>query len=370
MSEHLQKNLQYRRASLFMLAVITLILVGGALKLTTSVVLPFMIAVLLTFVLEPLIILLGKIKIPRLIASVVIVVSIGIAVYFVVLLLINSFRTIATLYPKYEVRFEEIYQTIAKTFNLPYDEHLTLFDNLWGQLNIRTKVQTAAFQFSESMVGFLKDTVMVTLFIVFLLLEIGHFKHRAEVAFSKTFPGGFTPIINAIVLHITRYLSLKFFVSLATGVLVGIGLKFIGLDFPVVWAVLSFILNFIPTVGSIVAGGGVFIFALVQFYPDPGPVVAAGLIMLIVNFVIGNIIEPKVQGDQLGLSPFIVLVSLLGWGWLWGFAGLILAVPMTVIVKIFCEHIPGLESVSIMIGSYKAAVLKEELQQEHPEEKV
>jgi len=75
--------------------------------------------------------------------------------------------------------------------------------------------------------------------------------------------------------------------------------------------------------------------------------------MLLVNFIIGNILEPQIQGDNLGLSPFVVLVSLLAWGWLWGFAGLVLAVPMTVIVKIVCEHIPLLEPVAILIGSYK-----------------
>jgi predicted PurR-regulated permease PerM len=116
-----------------------------------------------------------------------------------------------------------------------------------------------------------------------------------------------------------------------------------------------FILNFIPTLGSIAAGIGVILFSIVQFYPEPGPIMATIIIMLSANFVIGNILEPKIQGDHLGLSPFVILVSLLGWGWLWGFAGLILAVPMTVIVKIICEQTPGLEPVSIMLGSYKAA---------------
>ncbi len=365
MTDHIKKNVQYRRASLVMLGLITLILVFGALKLTSSVVLPFVIAVLLTFVLEPLIILLGKLKIPRILAAIAVVLGIGFAVYMVGLLLFNSIKTIATLYPKYEVRFEEIYRMIAETFDLPYDEHLTLFDNLWNQLNIRSRVQIAAFQFSESFVVFLKDSMMVTLFIIFLLLEIGHFKHRAEVAFARTFPGGLTNIINSIVHQTTRYLSIKFFISLATGLLVGFGLHVIGLDFPVVWGVLSFILNFIPTIGSIVAGLGVFIFSLVQFYPDPGPVIASGMVVLGANFIIGNIIEPKVQGDNLGLSPFVILVSLVGWGWLWGFVGMILAVPMAVITKIFCEQIPGLEAVSIMMGSYKAAMRKEEqLEQE------
>ena len=355
MKDHAKSTMNYRRASLFMLGLIALILTGGALKLTAPVVLPFVIAVLLTFVLEPLVAVLTKIRIPRAIASVLIVLMVGMAVYAAGFILFKSVGSIATLYPKYETRFTEIYRRIAETFDFAYDEHLSLFENLWSHLNVRTKVQSLAFRFSESFVFLLKDSVMVTLFIVFLLLEIGHFRDRAEIAFAKTFPGGFSTIMESVVVQITRYLSLKFFLSLATGVLVGLALSLIGMDFPVVWGVISFILNFIPTIGSIAAGGGIAVFSIVQFYPDPTPIGLSIGAVLAVNMVIGNVLEPKIQGDNLGLSPFVILASLLAWGWLWGFVGLVLAVPMTVIVKIFCENIPGLEAGSIMIGSYKAA---------------
>ena len=337
-----------------MLGVMTLILFIGALKLTTAVVLPFLIAVLLTFVLEPLITLLAKIRIPRTIAAVVVVFTIGLSVYFIGLILFNSLKTIATLYPKYELRFTEIYRMIAETFNLPYDEHLNLFENLWGHLNVRVKVQTFAFSFSESFLSLLGNVFMVIFLIVFLLLEIGHFRDRAELAFGKSFQGSIIKMMTAMALHITRYLSIKFFLSLATGLVVGISFLIIGMDFPVVWGFVVFILNFIPTIGSVLAGLGSVLFAVVQFYPDPVPIISVMIVVLAANMLIGNILEPKIQGDNLGLSPFIILLSLLGWGWLWGFTGLILAVPMTVIVKIICEHIPALEPVSIMMGSYKA----------------
>jgi predicted PurR-regulated permease PerM len=114
-------------------------------------------------------------------------------------------------------------------------------------------------------------------------------------------------------------------------------------------------LNFIPNIGSLVSWAGTTLFALVQFWPEPGPILAAGTVMLAVNFILGNAVEPKIQGDNLGLSPFVIVASLVGWGWLWGFAGLVLAVPMTVIIKIVCENVPILEPVSILLGSYKAA---------------
>lgn len=356
MEHQIRRTVNYRRASLALLGLIAIILLGATLKLTATIVLPFIIAVLLTFVLEPLIRLLGKIRIPRWLAAIVIVVGIGLAVYVVGLILYNSIRTIGTLYPKYESRFTELYIMLASAFDLPYDEHLNLTENLWNQMDIRNKIQDFAFSFSETFLSFLADGVMVVLLIVFLLVEIGHFKNRIQFAFEDTFTtkSGVSDIIEKIIQQITRYLSIKFFTSLATGLIAGIALGIVGMEFPVVWGVIIFILNFIPTIGSISAGVAVSLFALLQFWPSPAPIIFVSALMVLLNMIIGNIIEPRIQGDRLGLSPFVILVSLMGWGWIWGFAGLILAVPMTVIVKIICEQVPGLEPISLLIGSYKA----------------
>ncbi|HAP42898.1 MAG: AI-2E family transporter [Spirochaetes bacterium GWD1_61_31] len=359
MTEPGKRNANFVRANLFLLGVVALIMVGATLKLTASVLLPFIIAVLLTFILEPLIHFLGKLRIPRTLAVLVTVLFVGLVVYVIGLILYTSISTIAVSYPRYESRFTEIYILIAKAFDLPYNEQLNLFQNLWQQLNIRANIQSLAIDFSQNFLGLLSDTMMVVLFMVFLLLEMSHLKDRAELAFANAFPGGIKHMIEAIVLQISRYLSIKFVLSLATGLLIGIGLWLLGMDFPLVWGVICFLLNFIPTLGSIVAGGGVVVFAVVQFYPNPVPIIIASIIVLGANQIIGNLLEPKIQGDNLGLSPIVILLSLLVWGWLWGFAGLLLAVPMTVIVKIICEQVPALEPVSIMMGSYKAAVLKE-----------
>ncbi len=353
MTEERYRGASFARLNLFLLGFMALCLAVAALKLTASVFLPFMIAVLLTFVLEPVVILLEKIKIPRAIGAVIVVLVIGVGVYVVGVILFSSARTILTLYPKYEERFTALYIVVAKAFSLPYNEHISLMQNLWGQLGIRERVQAIALATSESFLGFLTDTVMVILFVVFLLLEIGHFRKRIELAFVGIMSTRIQKIVADVVKQVARYLSAKFFISLATGVLVGSLLAWIGVDFPIVWGVISFILNFIPNIGSIVAGFGVTLFALVQFWPTPAPIIGAAATMLGVNMILGNIVEPRVQGQNLGLSPFIIIVSLSAWGWLWGFWGLVLAVPMTVIVKIICENVPALEPVSIMMGSYK-----------------
>ncbi|MBN1520414.1 MAG: AI-2E family transporter [Spirochaetales bacterium] len=353
------RGFNYAKANLFLVGLIVLMLVAAVLKLAQPVVLALVVSVLLAFVLEPLIAVFERLKVPRVLSIIIVFLLISVGLVVIGAILAGSISTIATLYPKYEERFTEIYQRVASVLSLPYDEHRSLFQNLWDQLGVRQKVQSWALSLSQSSAAFLGDTAMVLLLTVFLLLEIGHMRTRVETAFAGKMSGRIQAIIADVVKQVARYMSIKFLSSMVTGVLVGILLAIIGVDFAIVWGVLSFILNFIPAIGSVVAGGGVTLFALVQFYPDPGPIIGAFLVVTGVNMVIGNFVEPRVQGENLGLSPFVIILSLMAWGWLWGFAGMVLAVPMTVIVKIVCENVPILEPVSVMLGSFKAAKLKE-----------
>jgi predicted PurR-regulated permease PerM len=351
-------SLKLGRANLFLVAFIALVLAGAVLKLTAPVILPFTIAFLLAFVMEPMVRFLQQWHIPR-IFSILLAVGVIIAgLYLLGMVLFSSGRTILSLYPKYENKLTEIYAGVADFFELSYDEHLTFIENLWGQLGVRTRIRNITFFLSNSFIVFLGDALMVVLFVVFLLIEAAHFKEKIDLAFEDKWSGQIKKISDDVIRQITRYLSAKFFISLATGTAVAIGLQLTGLEFALVWGVIQFILNFIPNIGSIAAGAGASLFALLQFWPEPAPIIVVVLIMLGVNITIGNVLEPKIMGDNLGLSPIVVLMSLMIWGWLWGFAGMILAVPMTVIIKIVCENIPFLEPLSILLGSHKALVPK------------
>jgi predicted PurR-regulated permease PerM len=113
-------------------------------------------------------------------------------------------------------------------------------------------------------------------------------------------------------------------------------------------------MNFIPTLGSIVTGVGISLFALIQFWPNPAPVILVVVVVLAVNMILGNILDPKIVGEHVGISPLMVMVSLAIWGYIWGFAGMVISVPMTVIIKIVCENIPILEPVSVLLGTRKS----------------
>jgi predicted PurR-regulated permease PerM len=265
----------------------------------------------------------------------------------------SSGRMIVSQYPRYEKRFTEIYVWAARFFELSYDESLSFWENIWGQLGIRTFILDSTKTFSSISIKFLQSAVLVIFFMVFILLEASFLREKLEAAFEKH-SEQINRMGHDLISQITRYLTAKFLISLANGVIFAFSFYLVGLEFAIVWGVIQFIMNFIPTFGSIVTGFFVSLFALVQFWPAPGPVIVVIIIVLAVNMILGNILDQKIIGDNVGISPLIILVSLAIWAWIWGFAGMIIAVPMTVIIKIVCENISILEPVSIMIGSRRS----------------
>lgn len=343
---------RFASASFFVMLFIAIIIAFAVAKIAASVLIPLAIALMLSVVIEPLIIMLNKrLHIPKFLCIILIMVAALVAIAFIGSLLVNSFRTILTQYPRYEQRFMIIYETVAGMFNLPFNEDLSLFKNLWDQAAVRNFVQNTTLSLSSTLFQFLKDTLVVFLFIFFFLSEMRFFSEKVKVALADVMPNKIKSAFTDVVSQIARYISVKFYISLLTGILVYIGTLLIGLDFPVIWGFLAFVMNFIPSFGSIISGILTGVFSLIQFWPQPGPVMLTVALMLLVNMVLGNIVEPKVQGRNLGLSPFVIIVSLSIWGWIWGFAGMVLAVPIMVVIKIICENVDILYPVSVLLGT-------------------
>ena len=352
------KDFHAGRANFSLLAIITCILCGAVLKITGPVILPFIIAILLALVMHPVLAIPARFRFPRLISILMATTLIVAGLFFIGVVIFSSGRNILSLYPKYEKRLTEIYLYMAQFFELTYDEQLGFFQNLWAQLGLRSRITMFTFSLSNNFVIFIRNAVMVVLFMVFILFEAVFMKEKLDTAFEGKRAHQIKKIGSDMMRQISRYLSIKFIISVVNGAVVGLLLYMIGLEFALVWGILQFLLNFIPVLGSIAVGVLVSVFALLQFWPDPQPIILAVVIMLGSNIIIGNILEPKIMGDNLGLSPIVVLLSLMIWGFLWGFAGMVLAVPMMVTIKIICENVPVLESISIILGSRKSVLRK------------
>jgi AI-2 transport protein TqsA len=192
----------------------------------------------------------------------------------------------------------------------------------------------------------LSDSLLVVLITVFTLFEMAGFPAKLRLI-SGTAEERLIQIATA-ARDVQRYLFIKTLVSLATGLLIGLWCLVLGLDFPLLWGLLAFLLNYIPNIGSILAAVPAVLVAVLQLGLARATAVAAGYV--VVNLVIGNVVEPRLMGRTLGLSTLVVFLSLVFWGWLWGPVGMLLSVPLTVCIKILFEHSTELRWVAILLG--------------------
>lgn len=199
--------------------------------------------------------------------------------------------------------------------------------------------------------GVLTNTFLITLTVVFILLEASGFpaKLRAATGDPKASVHAFEEFTHAV----KSYLAIKTAVSLATGLSAALWGAVLGLDFPLLWGLLAFLFNYVPTIGSILAAVPAVLLALVQLGPFPALLVAVGY--LCINFIFGSLIEPRFMGHGLGLSTLVVFLSLVFWGWVLGPVGMLLSVPLTITAKIGLESREETRWLAILLGSEKSA---------------
>lgn len=199
--------------------------------------------------------------------------------------------------------------------------------------------------------GVLVNTVLVTIYVGFLLAERGRLSAKIELFFDNTeHAGEMQRAVTDIGQSIRRYLSIKTIMSLLTGAVSYAVLKIVGVDFAETWALIIFLLNYIPSVGAII--GVVFpaLLALIQF-DTFWPFFIVAVLLALVQLIIGNIMEPSLMGRTLNLSPFVVIASLAFWAMIWGIVGAFLSVPLTTALIIICSHIPTLRWVAILLSA-------------------
>ncbi len=347
-----EKNTSTRGIFLLLLF-LSAIAAGAILKLMSSVVLPVVVSVMLSLVFYPVIRKLNeKLHFPWWVAIVVVFVVFFGIIGSMANILTTGFSSIMESLPAYEERLNTIYARIAGEFQIEVDKDMTFVENMWSHISIRNTIGKYALSFTNVIYNFSRNLLLVVLFSVFLLAEMNATKEKIRKAFEEdgAETGKVKGIAHKIVTDVTRYIFIKFIMSAATGIVVTIGVLLAHLKFPPVWGFLAFLLNFIPTFGSIISGVLTVLFALIQFYPSWGVIIYIAILMLATNMIIGSIVEPRVQGQNLGISPFIILVSLSLWGWMWGFVGMLIAVPIMVIIKIICENISYLKPIAILIG--------------------
>ena len=192
--------------------------------------------------------------------------------------------------------------------------------------------------------------LIIAFIVIFMLFEAASFRGKVRMAFTGD---GAEERFTRVMHEIQHYIGIKTVVSAATGLLIGAWVGLLGVDFFIFWGLVAFVLNFIPNLGSIIAAVPTTLLAMVQIGVGRGLLVALGY--LVVNMVIGNLIEPHLMGRRLGLSTLVVVLSLVFWGWVWGPIGMLLSVPLTMVLKIMLENTEEFRWVAVLLGDGRAA---------------
>ena len=316
------------------------------LKTLQSILIPFFIALFLVYLAEPLQKILVALKLPRSARIGLILCFTALLLYLVGLLVFSSVKSLSQNLPQYERRVVEILDQMVYVFPLPSEEVETFIRNFrWEEHFQPGAVAQIIGKSFGKFGGFIGNLFLVLLYMVYLLFERESFFNRVRHSFEVEKSLRITRVVKQINQQIANYLEIKTLLSFATGTAVTIVLWLFGVDFALFWGILTFLLNFIPAVGSVIATLPPVVIAFLQFDDLWIPIVIL-LLLILVQVTMGNVVEPKVMGEKLGLSPLVVILSLIFWGWLWGPVGMILSVPIVSGLRIVCENIETLRPVS------------------------
>ena len=267
-------------------------------------------------------------------------ISIVLFIFIAIDLVENNVASVQTLLPEYKERLTDMANRLTNRFDLA-----SFFPDLSQVVN---KIEIAPIL--SSLTGTLANIFLVPIYVLFLMLEQGTFSNKISAIFPDT---ARRESILSILSHaqedIQTYLWIKTMTSVTTGLVSYAVLAVVGVDFAGFWAFTIFLLNYIPTIGSIIATLFPSILALVQFdtlYPFFIVLFGVGAIQV----VVGNFLEPKLMGNSLNLSPFVVMMSLTLWGSIWGVAGMFLSVPITVMMLIVFAHFEKTQYLAILLS--------------------
>ncbi|HSN99323.1 MAG TPA: AI-2E family transporter, partial [Candidatus Nanopelagicales bacterium] len=303
-----------------------LVVILAGLKAASALLVPLAFSAFLAIIVTPLVFWLLRRRVPVVMAVLLVVLLVLVALSALAGVVGGSVNSLVAAAPRYAERFNALVDAIAGWLAV---RGLELSNaRIRGLMDPTAAIGLVGGTVSQ-IASMLSDTLLVLLTVVFMLFEITVLPSKLRAAFGDTKAD--LSRYAKIITEINQYVVIKTYISLGTGVLVWLMLSMLGVDFALLWGLTAFLLNFIPNIGSIVAAVPPVLLALVQHGVARSLITLSGFV--VINMVIGNMVEPRVMGRRLGLSTLVVFLSLLVWGWLWGGMGMLLSVPLTMILK-------------------------------------
>ncbi len=327
-----------------LLILASFVIVVAGMKAASSILVPFFLAVFIAVICTPPLFWLQRKGVPKVLALIFILVAILIVGLLFGALIGPSLNDFLRSLPDYQERLSTHISTLIswlreKGVNIPAEEVPRALNPGW--------VMNLAGGIFSALSSVLTNAFLILLTVVFILLEAADLPKKLRIVLKN--PERSLSTIEKFSQDAKRYLVIKTLISAAEALAIWLWLLILGVDYPVLWGTLVFLLNYVPNIGSIIAALPAVLLALVQL--GVGSALLTTLGFVVANMVLGNLIEPKLTGKGLSLSTLVVFLSMVFWGWVLGPIGMILSVPMTSLVKIALESYEETRGLAIMLGS-------------------
>lgn len=326
---------------LIIIACLVVILAG--IKVSAPLVVPFLLAVFLAILLAPPFLAMKRKGIHGAVALTVMILGLGVLGVLTVTILRTSLDQFTASLPTYETnlrtQLDAVWQWLeARGIDTPNEFVVEYLDPQFAM--------SYAGRIARALSGMLGKALLIFIIVAFMLVEAGGLPKKLHAI-----PGVSKEGLDALERNfqdVRRYVSLKSVMSLLTGVLVGLWLWLLGIDNALFMGLLAFFLNFVPTIGSFIAAIPGVLLGFVLLGPTMAAIAAVGY--TVINVGVSNVIEPRFMGQSLGVSPLVIVVSLVFWGWLLGPIGMLLSVPLTMALKVGLEGSDATKPMAVLLG--------------------
>ena len=287
-------------------------------------------------------------KVPHTISVIIVLIGILLSLFFVGGVVGSSVSRFSNAMPVYQENIKKMTQNLVSGLE---SRGIDISSEQMASIIEPGKAFGYATDFLSEIGAMLGDSLLILFVVMFMLFEMNSFPVKVKVI--EKLEGSSLNFFTKIADSLRHYLAIKTVISLFTGVLITISLLIIGVDYPLLWGMIAFLLNYIPSIGSIIASVPAMMLALIQL--GFSGMLWTGISFLAVNTLMGNILEPKVMGSGLGLSTLVVFISLIVWGFVFGSIGMFLSVPLTMTIKIILEQNSRTRWFAILLGTEKEA---------------
>jgi AI-2 transport protein TqsA len=340
------KSNQLSKGAQVLFIIAAFIVVAAGMRAAQAIINPFLLAAFISIISIPPLAWLKDRKVPTGVALLIVMVVVLFFLLLIAGLVASSATSFSTKLTPYAAKLKV--QTDAALGWLEQN-HVDVKSLELDKIFNATAVMQFVGMLLNQLVGILTNGVLIVLTVIFMLLEAAIIPDKLDAIFLKSEASRKRKRIRYFISTVNRYMAIQTVISLATGACVAIFLIIMGVDFPLLWGVLAFLLNYIPNIGSIMAAVPAVLLTIIQFGLGRAVGVAGGY--LVINMILGNVISPRLMGRGLGLSTLVVFLSLIFWGWLLGPVGMLLSVPLTMTIKIGLESSENTQWAAILLGS-------------------